>query len=306
MPSVSFDPVAHVYDATRGYPEQVAVQIAQTLAREAQAMPGTAFLEVGVGTGRIMLPLASLGYTCTGVDISEKMLGQLEVKLRSAGWQQSEADEQPWGRLADEDTTTVAAVPAVRRFRQHEGTGNLRLVSANMCQLPFRDASFDVVIAVHVFHLVQDWQQAVKEVLRVLRPGGMLLHCGDIYGTSGEGQMDDMERINKEWQQILQALGGDLPQRPGVTSHKDVITFLEKRGLQTVEECALTWEEARQPRKIIQAIAERAWSSSWAIPDSIFVPAVERLWQWGEEYYGAEMDSERKVERRFMISKTRV
>ncbi len=29
----------------------------------------------------------------------------------------------------------------------------------------------------HVFHLVSDWQEALQEVMRVLRPGGVLVRC---------------------------------------------------------------------------------------------------------------------------------
>ena len=55
----------------------------------------------------------------------------------------------------------------------------MRVVLADMTTVPFADASFDVVIAMHVFHLVDGWQQAVHEVLRVLRPGGIFLHFWD-------------------------------------------------------------------------------------------------------------------------------
>jgi ubiquinone/menaquinone biosynthesis C-methylase UbiE len=57
MTSLSFDPVAQVYDATRGYPEQVARRIDQAAKGNVQ----TRFLEVGIGTGRIALPLAERG-----------------------------------------------------------------------------------------------------------------------------------------------------------------------------------------------------------------------------------------------------
>src|SRR6266571_3027374 len=60
MPSLSFDPVAHIYDATRGYPVEVAQSIAQAIETTAAATPATSFLEVGIGTGRIAFPLAAL------------------------------------------------------------------------------------------------------------------------------------------------------------------------------------------------------------------------------------------------------
>jgi SAM-dependent methyltransferase len=71
-------------------------------------------LDVGVGTGRIGLPLASLGYRYTGVDIAEKMLAQLEQKALARGWQ---AGGQAWGRWAGEDPARVCPV---RRFTHSE------------------------------------------------------------------------------------------------------------------------------------------------------------------------------------------
>jgi SAM-dependent methyltransferase len=42
----------------------------------------------------------------------------------------------------------------------------------DMCQLPFADASFDMVIASHVLHHVLDEAEALRNLRRVLRPGG--------------------------------------------------------------------------------------------------------------------------------------
>jgi 2-polyprenyl-3-methyl-5-hydroxy-6-metoxy-1,4-benzoquinol methylase len=42
-------------------------------------------------------------------------------------------------------------------------------------QLPFDDASFDVVISLDVFEHIRDTEQHLREVTRVLKPGGMYL-----------------------------------------------------------------------------------------------------------------------------------
>jgi ubiquinone/menaquinone biosynthesis C-methylase UbiE len=41
--------------------------------------------------------------------------------------------------------------------------------------LSFQDARFDLVVSQNVFHHLPKWQTAVREVARVLRPGGFLL-----------------------------------------------------------------------------------------------------------------------------------
>lgn len=293
MPSLSFDRVAHLYDATRGYPEAVAQQIAQAIDQAAQATPQTAFLEVGIGTGRIAFPLASLGRTYTGVDISENMVEQLEAKVRKNAWQEY---EQAWGTLPDEN---VAQVSVVRRFVQQAKGASLRLVMADMTQLPFRNASFDAVVAVHVFHLVDGWQQGVREVLRVLRPGGRFLHGWDEHGVS------ELRCVEEEWLRILQELGWQVS-RPGAPSHSSVEDLLHEQGLQPEKFYATSWEIAATPRQVIEYVTQRMGSSTWGVPDDIFRASTERLWQWANSYYGAKLDVEYRQGRRFVISKTQV
>src|SRR5260370_35583017 len=89
MPSLSFDRVAQTYDATRGYPPGVDQQIAKAIVDTVNAKPGTTFMEVGVGTGRIAFPLASLGHIYTGEDISAKMVKLLTAKLLANGWHEN-------------------------------------------------------------------------------------------------------------------------------------------------------------------------------------------------------------------------
>ena len=291
MPSLSFDQVAHAYDATRGYPDVVAHQIAQAIERAANATSQTRFLEVGVGTGRIAFPLASLGHMYTGVDISEKMVEQLQEKLRVAHWQEQ---SQPWGSALDEDTKQPSVV---RRYTNLEQSASLRLVMSDITKLPFRKASFDTAIAVHIFHLVDGWQGAVQEVLQALRPGGALLHCWDEHGKL------DIQDISEEWQRILTSLGGK-GRRPGALSVHFVTEWLTNHGLQTQKIQAVSWERSVTPREIIENITLRLWSNTWSIPDSIFVPAAERLTAWANEHYSTDMDIPRIQDRRFVISKT--
>lgn len=291
MPSLSFDQVAHAYDATRGYPDAVAYQIVQAIERVANATEQTRFLEVGVGTGRIAFPLASLGHVYTGVDISEKMVKQLQEKLHTAHWQEQ---TQPWGTLPDEDTKYSSVV---QRYTNPEQSASLRLVMSDITNLPFHSASFDNAVAVHIFHLVDGWQRSVQEVLRVLHPGGAFLHCWDEHGKL------DVQDISEEWQKILTSLGGKT-RRPGASSVHFVTEWLTNRGLQTQKIQAVNWERSVTPRQIVENITQRLWSNTWSIPDSIFGPASERLTAWANERYVTDIDRPRIQDCRFIISKT--
>lgn len=101
----------------------------------AELRPRGRVLEIGAGTGRIALPLIAAGVDVWGLDLSGPMLERLVEKAGDP-------------------------VPVVR---------------ADATLLPFRDGSFGAAYAVHVLHLIPDWETAVRELVRVIRPGGVLL-----------------------------------------------------------------------------------------------------------------------------------
>lgn len=78
LPSVAFDRVADRYDASRSLSPEATAALTSVLGT-AVADRGPV-LEVGVGTGRIALPLAAAGVEVVGVDLSEPMLRRLAEK----------------------------------------------------------------------------------------------------------------------------------------------------------------------------------------------------------------------------------
>ena len=137
---IVFDRAAGSYDATRGFPPGVEAGVAELIASAGGLGRDSRLLEIGVGTGRIALPLARNVRRVVGVDLSRAMMQELLAKR---------------GDLA---------VDPVR---------------ADAARLPFPDASFDAVLGVHVFHLIPRWREVLSEVSRVLRPGAPLLHGAD-------------------------------------------------------------------------------------------------------------------------------
>jgi SAM-dependent methyltransferase len=147
---VNFDRVADVYDATRGLPDEVSERVAEGIADVIHATPETRFLELGVGTGRIAVPVAARGYSYTGVDISSEMMARLQEK---------------------------ANLP------------NLTVRTADVAALPFGDGSFDAVLAIHVLHLVPEWRRALAEARRVTVPQGYFLYGGNDARPEDPGQL---------------------------------------------------------------------------------------------------------------------
>ncbi|HZO75936.1 MAG TPA: class I SAM-dependent methyltransferase [Ktedonobacteraceae bacterium] len=297
MSSVSFDPVSHMYDITRGYPEEVARQLAQKIDRAVEGNAQTRFLEIGIGTGRIAFPLTELGRQYTGIDISRKMLSRLEEKLLTAGWQQ----EAPlgWGSEPDED---AARQSDVQRFVQREKQGAMRLAVSDMTAIPFHDHTFDVVVAVHVFHLISDWQKALEEVVRVLRPGGLLVRSWD--EDWEEFWAPGSDDIRKQWCKIVQDLGGSTA-RPGA-GDQAVTTWLQQRGFEVAQVDAVTWEQQLTPRALFQGVEQRLWTSTMFVPDTIFAASLKQLRQWVDERYGTTIDSPYVQQQRIVINRARL
>src|SRR5262245_26946559 len=97
MPELkSFDRVAHVYDETGGLPPDVISSIANGLARVLREVsPEPRLLEVGIGTGRIAVPLSAEGVRITGIDISPQMLARLREKSGALDVMLAEASRPP-------------------------------------------------------------------------------------------------------------------------------------------------------------------------------------------------------------------
>jgi ubiquinone/menaquinone biosynthesis C-methylase UbiE len=127
----SFDRVAGIYDATRGIPPGEAATIAGGIADLLGEVPGAGrkrALEVGVGTGRIAVPLAAAGVDVVGFDVSRLMLEQLVRKRPRVGALLAEATRPPFRQrsfeaalfvhvlhlLPDPEAALRATLPLVR------------------------------------------------------------------------------------------------------------------------------------------------------------------------------------------------
>jgi demethylmenaquinone methyltransferase/2-methoxy-6-polyprenyl-1,4-benzoquinol methylase len=53
----------------------------------------------------------------------------------------------------------------------------VRFVEADATQLPFADGEFDLVTSSKATHHIPEWEEALAEMCRVLRPGGHLVYA---------------------------------------------------------------------------------------------------------------------------------
>ena len=99
--------------------------------------PGIRFLDVACGTGNTAIPAARKGAVVTGVDIAPNLIEQARARAREAGVQ--------------------------AEFREGDAE-----------QLPFPDASFDVIISVFGAMFAPRPERVTSELLRACRPGGTI------------------------------------------------------------------------------------------------------------------------------------
>lgn len=122
-------------------------------------------VDVGVGTGQIALPLHEAGVAMVGVDLSMAMMTKLVEK----------AGHRP-----------------------------LPLVLGDATALPFRVGAFWGAVVRHVLQLIPDWERAVAELVRVVRPGGVILIN---QGLITEPFADILSRLEEELGELASPVG---------------------------------------------------------------------------------------------------
>jgi len=94
-------------------------------------------LEIGPGPGVLLEKLALRGKAAIGLDLSPGMLAQTQARLRAKG------------------------MPA-------------NLINGDATRIPLADGCIDVIVTTFAFSAIPDGAAAMREMARVLRPGGIL------------------------------------------------------------------------------------------------------------------------------------
>lgn len=117
--------------------ESLTAMAAPRLVKAARIAPGQRVLDVGCGTGVVAIAASRTGASVVGVDLTPELLERARANATIAGV------EIEW-HLGDVE------------------------------QLPLKDAEFDVVVSQFGHMFAPQPELAVREMLRVLRPGGTL------------------------------------------------------------------------------------------------------------------------------------
>jgi len=165
-PAMTFDPFARFYDADyRDYVDDL--QSVMDLVQES----GGPVLEMGCGTGRVLLPLAASGVDCTGIDVSPALLAVAKAKL-------TQADLAQRVTLVQADMRTLdlsASAP--------QGFGMVCCMSNTLMHLPTQ----------------ADQRMALNRAYHHLRPGGWLLL--DLFSPDIPRllQVDGLQELADHW-----------------------------------------------------------------------------------------------------------
>jgi len=247
--SISFDPAASYYDRTRAITREASAELTRVLGAELRGRG--ACLEIGVGTGLIGLPLHRAGIPVTGVDLSAAMLAELVSK---AG-----------GRMP------------------------FPLVRGDATRLPFDDDTFGGAIARHVLHLIPDWPAAVAEVVRAVRPGGVVLIGLGYQGGPFQEVADHLEGIV-----------GPPAKRAGLQTEEagELDAALASLG-GIARELPPVWQVSTYTIDTYLAeIRDRIASWTWSVDPELLRAAIDETRAWAEPRYGA---LDRVLEPRFPI-----
>ena len=149
-------------------------------------------LEIGAGTG--------LNLAHYPADLDELVLTEPEPRMRA----------RLQRRLAKSGrTVTVLAAPAET--------------------LPFADGTFDTVVSTLVLCTVADAPAALRELRRVLAPGGRLLFIEHVRGDTRLARGQD--RLAGPWRAFAQ----------GCRCNQETLTLLERQGLRVVDLARADW-----------------------------------------------------------------
>ncbi|MGA3043833.1 MAG: class I SAM-dependent methyltransferase [Bryobacteraceae bacterium] len=107
--------------------------------------------------------------------------------------------------------------------------GRVAIEQASVSRLPFPEDKFDLVTAVETQYYWPDLVADMREILRVLKPGGTLVVIAESYKS---GKYDKLQGP------LMKLLSNS---RLGVSEHRDLFVTAGYQGIQTFEERKKGW-----------------------------------------------------------------
>jgi SAM-dependent methyltransferase len=115
-----------------------------------------------------------------------------------------------------------AMVNKTRDNMEKAGIKNVEVRCGHSDNLPFQDNFFDVVASNGIYNLSPDKEKVMREVFKVLKPGGRTVFCEIVLKDALP------ENIRKNIDDWFRCIGGALPER-------DFLALMEKVGFRNIE-----------------------------------------------------------------------
>lgn len=135
--------------------------------------PGDLFLDAGCGTGEHAIRIAMRGYSCIGVDISENVLRR-----------------------------------AARNVAANGLTSGVSFVCHALEELPFAKSTFDAVHCRGVLMHIPEWEKALANLCRVLKPGGRIVILENNHRSVEAALVSLVRRAQTRSSRVVKTEGG--------------------------------------------------------------------------------------------------
>jgi ubiquinone/menaquinone biosynthesis C-methylase UbiE len=163
--------------------------------------PHDTILDVGCGGGRTIAKLASMA---------------------------------PTGRIYGVDYSATSVAAARRRNRAAVASGRVEIVEGSVSSLPFGSGMFDLVTAVETHYYWPDLTADLREILRVLAPGGSVVVIAEAYRGGKHDAM--LRRLD-----ALQAQGIMPHRHYTVDEHRTALVDAGYTAVDVAEDYARGW-----------------------------------------------------------------
>lgn len=106
-----------------------------------------------------------------------------------------------WQSVSRLDLVDLSLAETLRRFTPPNGA-ELRLQEGRAEELPYADDSFDTVVSTLVFCSVEEPRSGLREIRRVLSPGGRFLFIEHVRPTGAPGLARVVDAVNPVWHSV--------------------------------------------------------------------------------------------------------
>lgn len=168
------------------------------------------------------------------------------------------------------------SLPMLHEFRARNSAACL--IQADGGQLPFSDASFDLVMLMQVLSGTHNWRDLLNETVRVLAPGGSVVVGHTVTPPTGIDA-----RMKTQLSLILEEMGvaSDLSGK----SREKSFDWLQAASSKRMQTTAASWTVKRTPREFLDRHSSGARFSK--LPQDVQTQALQKLSAWAAKSCGS-------------------